>query len=323
MAAEQPAREAETVATGPAHAGFTLIELLVVIGIIGLLISVLVPALAAARDHAKSTKCLANLHVLGQGISIYANDNLDLLIPGRLPKIPGDDCNPYADILGGRKYRPTFLAMMSAAVGAPPFADPKACKNQTDRDGEPGDQQNFSYGTYLCPAVPHWTDERNGAYGYNYQFLGNSRVFDDALPHSYKHWPVPLTDVPHAARTVAVADSMGTAASFPTPARREYVNNGRDADLFGNEGFNLDPPRVDPVNGEMADAPDHRTSADPRHRGRAGVLWVDGHVSAETLRQLGYQVNPDGRVAHDGEEADNSRWSGNAADIPWTPEFAP
>ncbi|HVS70224.1 MAG TPA: prepilin-type N-terminal cleavage/methylation domain-containing protein [Phycisphaerae bacterium] len=54
------------------RSGFTLIELLVVVAIIALLISILLPSLARARDQAKKTACASNLHQLGIALTTYA-----------------------------------------------------------------------------------------------------------------------------------------------------------------------------------------------------------------------------------------------------------
>lgn len=53
---------------------FTLIELLVVVAIIALLISILLPSLAAAKEQARVAKCLSNLRALSQGAITYISD---------------------------------------------------------------------------------------------------------------------------------------------------------------------------------------------------------------------------------------------------------
>ena len=61
------------------HGGFTLIELLVVVAIIALLVSILLPALAAAREQARSVYCMSSLKQQGTAMMYYAGDYDDYL----------------------------------------------------------------------------------------------------------------------------------------------------------------------------------------------------------------------------------------------------
>jgi prepilin-type N-terminal cleavage/methylation domain-containing protein len=83
-------------------AAFTLIELLVVIAIIAVLISILLPALSAAKVEAQKMKCSSNLRVLGQTAQEYAHDDPQSVLGPVHPQDPYFSSGEgYAEYGGG------------------------------------------------------------------------------------------------------------------------------------------------------------------------------------------------------------------------------
>lgn len=286
---------------------FTLIELLVVIGIIAVLLGILLPVLAKARESANATKCASNLHQIAIMWMMYGQQYHGAAAPGIPPRLPAPANNLYW-VGNGNQYRARWYALCGGVARVPPFAHPNTAQNSlnTVRVDNP---------VFLCPSVPDWTNNRNHAYGYNYQFLGNMRLKSNG---HFINFPVKLSRL-RAAETVLVTDAMGTAAGKPKSARTGYRDDGADVlTALGNHGWALDPPRLTATS-DYADmntrSPENRTAPDPRHSKRTNAAFCDGHVESLTLQQLGYVVNSDQSVAALGRDASNSQFSGAGQDL--------
>jgi prepilin-type processing-associated H-X9-DG protein/prepilin-type N-terminal cleavage/methylation domain-containing protein len=290
--------------------GFSLVELLVVIGILGVLISLLLPALSRVRQQGDAIKCASNLRQIGVGWVMYANAHRGTSVPGRMPNL-GAAFNVYS-VGNGEAWRPRWFVTLGQQTGIHAYTNPSplAADDNTKAVDNP---------VFHCPAVPERVNNRNYTFGYNFQFLGNTRnkVGTPSGVFNPINFPVRISKI-NGSETVLATDAMGTAAGKRRDQRTGYRADG-SADLFavGNHAWSLDPPRLTARSDTCDDSnrgPQHRSAPDERHKGKANVLFCDGHVELMMLKELGYVTLPDGTVTASGAGATNRLFSGNGTD---------
>ena len=111
--------------TNARKSGFTLVELLVVIAIIAMLISMLLPAVNAARESARRIQCTNNLRQLALSINNYESAN------GRLPPSGLVNKNFQATLSDGF-FKPRSGLMISWMVLTLPFTEESSLYDQFD-----------------------------------------------------------------------------------------------------------------------------------------------------------------------------------------------
>ncbi len=291
------------------RSGFTMIELLVVVGIIFILIGMLLPAIYVAKKKSKGTLCMSNMKQVAVGFTMYADDYAGYMVAGRMPS------GAY-DVGNGSKFRPRWYAQIGISAKMYAFSnpDPLAAGDNTQR---------VDNKIFVCPQADPVTaldrdNGRNFSYGYNFQFLGNSRI--NSSTSRYIGWPRKISSVKKLDSTVVFADCIGTAAGKAESARMPYdaIMQGGTANgdsKNGNHAWALDPPRLVAGSSDYCNdssrAPASRSAPYAVHSKLANIAFLDGHVDALSLEEQGYVLKSDGAVDVNGN---NRMFSGTGND---------
>jgi prepilin-type N-terminal cleavage/methylation domain-containing protein/prepilin-type processing-associated H-X9-DG protein len=153
---------------GSRTTGFTLIELLVVMGLIGTLVSLLLPVVGKARSAAQAAACLSNLRQMGNAWQLYTSENKGRL----LEYVWLMQGNPDA---AWRGYWPGVLDSykVRGAVLLCPSANEPMPFNYNNGHGNFAYAWTGQYGSVATPIRFNAATYRIGSYAYNRYLTAN------------------------------------------------------------------------------------------------------------------------------------------------------
>jgi len=161
--------------------GFTLVELLVVIAIIPLLIGLLLPALAKARQNAASLKDKTQIQQIHKGALTFANDAKGKLpTPGLINRLPDNPAPPGVGNqpgIGPEDFTQNTTPRLYSAMIAQNFFTPEICIGTTEVSNRFKAKAQYDYNAYKPANDVYWDDT----------FLGDPSVANADCNTSYSH----------------------------------------------------------------------------------------------------------------------------------------
>jgi len=253
----------------PLH-GFTLIELLVVITISGLLVAILVPGLAGAREQARGVKCLSHLRQYGAANMEYADyDPLGRVVWQAWVQTP-----KYLQLLGLSDAE--IERMVSSEWRLTPFPESHICPSSTVANLRVTDSNGDGWPDAGMPAT----------YGYNDSMLRYdprpwySADRQDAYCEFFR-----LSNIPMPSKKIMFLDAADTAVN---------TRKDRYTDLSCGINYALHWDRWGDIYGPDVEGNVHVGVVSYRHREGSNVVFYDGHAEYLKKERLWY-VDDQGR----------------------------
>ena len=253
---------------------FTLVELLVVLVVIGILASLLLPALAKAKYMAQMSVCRNNLRQISVALHVYRTDH------SAFPLYGVEDLNSEPPMWWKKLALPAPQFTQST-LGPTPFMMPRiggvfACPLNR------GQSVTMEYGVGSGQPIGSTAEIRLPSmisYGYNAYGVGSqSRPFgvggrlSDPARQFGSHLPTSEASVRAPTDLIVVGDEFSRSR-----------NAAQDGLVRGSWGS----PIISPIAHEyrISKTPPKKQEPFLKHRGRANRAFADGHLELEDMRK--------------------------------------